>query len=193
MTHAIIYLLLTSTNISTRTFSGLTEQSSMTHTRSRALRKVCAYLDTSQNFACYVITDKSHLCKFHMRSTLGLEVRPSQIVNGGLGLFVAKGHIFKRGDNICIYEGIRVQIRKGNRNYGGDYVLQLSDQTVIDAMETTSCAGRYANCCREKDLPLANNAQLELNTATRVAWLVATRLIKAGSEVFAAYGDEFFV
>jgi hypothetical protein len=128
------------------------------------------------------------MCEGHLRSQLGLCIAPSLIRGAGYGLFVADGHTFMRGGFICPYEGEKVE-SPSNAEVSGEYVLQLDDATFVDARATTSCAGRYSNTCAIQDRPLENNAQLQLHPETGVAWVVATRLIAGGHEVYTDYNS----
>ena len=83
--------------------------------------------------------------------------------------------------------------------YGGEYVLQLSRSHFIDACCPTSCAARYSNTARSWNVARGgecrgNNACFTLDRRGReLAWITATRTIRAGEEILTAYGGGFTI
>ena len=159
----------------------------------------CNYHDEKTNtYPCEKMTSESHLCKSHLRQGLGLEIKESRIKDGGKGLFAHKDQTFERGDFICSYQGIILTLSPEDLEQGkrieGDYVLQVGPDRFIDAIETTSSAGRYSNTLRPEDAHLGqNNAQLEYDEEDDLAYLVATKHINGGDEIYTDYAaPDFF-
>jgi hypothetical protein len=79
----------------------------------------------------------------------------------------------------------------------GVYVLQLTHTTFIDAADPSSGAARYSNASRSQNVTQkqfhGNNAHFTLNRRDKIAWITATRNVKAGEEVFTAYGGSFLI
>jgi hypothetical protein len=99
-----------------------------------------------------------------MRTELGRQVKNSTIPGAGFGLFTTCAR--EKGERIVPYEGKLVHFET---DYSGPYVLQLSRTCFIDAQESSSGVGRYANCCRGGDKAqgfcVSNNAHDISSTA----------------------------
>jgi hypothetical protein len=95
-----------------------------------------------------------------------------------------------RGDKIAPYSGKHIVSR--DPDFGGPYVLETSHQHYIDAAETTSGAGRFANDAKR---PSGNNAKLTIghpHHGAATANLVASKGIRANSEILTAYGPQYW-
>jgi uncharacterized protein len=135
---------------------------------------------------CRRITRRGNMCVQHAKTELGLEVKESTIPGAGLGLFttIDRGP----GNNLCLYAGKRVN----DPDFGNDYALTFKKGFHIDASETTSCFGRYANASRGTKLKA--NCQLVYDTRSQEGWLrVKPKVrIKAGTELLIGYGRTYW-
>ncbi|MBW7844570.1 MAG: SET domain-containing protein-lysine N-methyltransferase [Bacteroidia bacterium] len=126
-----------------------------------------------------------------------LFVKKSNIPKAGKGLFVAKD--IKKGEIITEYEGERLtwkeckarnEKKKGKEK--GAYYFYINEKNCIDAEYCLWAMGRYANDAagigRVKGL--RNNSQYQV--IKNKAYIVATRNIKKGSEVFVSYGKAYW-
>lgn len=126
-----------------------------------------------------------------------VKVKKSQLPKAGNGLFVLAE--FKRGDIICEYEGELVDWpeceRRAQQGFEG-YVFFFSKKRCVDAYFTPWAVGRYANDARGigRVPGLRNNAQYEIKTkgGEKRVYIVATRTIRPGEEVFVHYGDDYW-
>jgi SET domain-containing protein len=123
------------------------------------------------------------------------DIKKSQIPSAGHGLWAKKE--FKRGDVIVKYDGEKITWKECERRneaqegYGGYYMF-INKRKCIDAQHTTWAHGRYANdaagLCRIEGL--RNNAKYEISKGE--VFIVATRNIKAGEEIFVSYGRSYW-
>jgi hypothetical protein len=137
---------------------------------------------------CERYTEHGIYCSQHLKSIDNLKIRRSTIPEAGLGLFTTIDR--ERGTNICTYAGRIIIDLENTSTVEGPYVLQVgknNPQVYIDAARTNSCYGRYANSGGSR----RNNCQLIYDRINRKAWLRATKKIKAGSELFTAYGRSY--
>jgi len=121
-----------------------------------------------------------------------LVVRKSILPKAGKGLFT-KVEIPK-GTRITEYKG-RVMTWKEVEAEVEDhvgYVFWFSNQYVIDAWKTKKGVAHFANDARGivKVKGISNNSEYE--TEGRRCYIVATKNIPAGSEIFVAYGAEYW-
>lgn len=126
-----------------------------------------------------------------------VKIKKSQLPKAGNGLFVLKE--FRRGDIVCEYEGEIVpwSVCEARAQEGHEgYVFFFSKNRCVDAYFTPWAFGRYANDARGigRVAGLTNNAQYEIKTRNgeKRVYIVATRTIKAGQEVFVHYGDDYW-
>lgn len=123
-----------------------------------------------------------------------LEVRKSQLPKAGKGLYTTKE--IRKGETVCEYEGERITWAEAERRNEEDdqsgYVFYITKKNCIDAFTYTDTFGRYANDAaglgRVKGL--RNNSVYEIRE--NKVYIVATRRIKAGSEVFVSYGKQYW-
>ncbi len=124
-----------------------------------------------------------------------LYVKKSQIPKSGKGLYTT--HDIKKGERVCEYEGekltwkeclARNEAQKGK----GAYYFYVNSKNCVDAQYTLSAMARYANDAAGfgRVQGLRNNSKYEVIKG--VPYIVATRNIKAGSEIFVAYGKEYW-
>jgi hypothetical protein len=123
-----------------------------------------------------------------------LYLETSRIHDAGLGLFTDS--LIKRGDIICRYEGdvmTYAQFLKRNTNFHEDlYVFYVNKRKCIDAYPYKDAMARYANDAAGKGrVPgIRNNARFEIIKG----WphMIASRNIHPGSEIYVAYGREYW-
>lgn len=121
-----------------------------------------------------------------------LVVKKSTLPNAGKGLFT-KVEIPK-GTRITEYKG-KIMTWKDVEAHVDDhigYVFWFSNQYVIDAWKTKKGVAHYANDAKglSKLKGAKNNSVYD--TEKRRCYIVATRDIPAGSEIFVDYGDEYW-
>ena len=67
---------------------------------------------------------------------------------------------------------------------------------VLDGASTQSGIGRYANSCRAADIAkgycTGNNAKLAVDQRRRSVNVKSRQAIKAGKEIFVAYGPSYW-
>lgn len=117
-----------------------------------------------------------------------LEVKQSQIPNAGLGLFT-KVDIDKDSD-ISEFTGKVITIEEGDKLTGarGHYLISRSDGNLLDVYGSDNPAIR-ANDAQGTDFD--NNSEI-VEKEDGSIWLVSTRDIYAGEEIFCAYGDDYW-
>ena len=117
-----------------------------------------------------------------------LEIKKSHIPMAGTGLFTL----------VDIYEGTPIaeftgkiitedeaSSLKGERSH---YLVAKDDGTILDVYESDTAA-KYANDAVNTEYE--NNSEIVENEKGEV-WLVSTRYIYAGEEIFCAYGDDYW-
>ena len=122
-----------------------------------------------------------------------LRVKPSGLAGAGKGLFVqsreheANEWVFRPGDKIVKYYGDILTEEQVDHRYGEDgtapYAWSVGGGNVVDA----ACRRGIAAFANHKPQSRAN-AKLAKN-----GYLVATKHIKNGSEIFVSYGHEFLL
>lgn len=122
-----------------------------------------------------------------------LVVKPSQIKGAGLGLFTTKE--IKRDEVICRYNGelltdrqVTIRVNRGEDSY----FVETNTEVIMDSRKVKGVA-KYANdAVGLKKSDFRNNALITFDDDDDVC-LIATRKIKAGEEIFTAYGKEYWV
>jgi uncharacterized protein len=124
-----------------------------------------------------------------------ISVKESQLPASGQGLWADRD--FRRGDVIVKYDGDRVTwkecVRRNENQEGyGGYYLYINSRKCIDAQHTLWARGRYANDAAglNRVNGLRNNAKYEVVKGE--AFIVATRNINAGEEIFVSYGKSYW-
>ena len=152
-----------------------------------SVTKRCAY--KGKKGRCKRETTITHpYCGKHTKKVLGLSVKKSSIPGAGYGLFAET--TFKKGEHIVQYTGEVLTTDQYDKRYGDDelgaYGITLNDNQVIDAAKTSSGVARYA--CDYHGSGKKNNA--EYVTDDEEVWIVATKKIKPGDEIFTDYGED---
>ncbi len=121
-----------------------------------------------------------------------LYIQKSQIVGAGDGLYTAV-EIYK-GETICMYTGEKLSFKEANKrakNGENRYFISLPNQKILDSMHTF-CFAKYANDAAGPGKKLfKNNAIISLDDSGNVV-LKAKQKIKAGEEIFCAYGKKYW-
>lgn len=134
-------------------------------------------------------------CKKHLRTELGLSIKPSRIPHSGLGVFAtskrsgaATDVVFPKGAVICAYGGETLSLRDLILRYGvselrtAPYTIAYDDEVFLDAACFRS-VGSMVNHSMDA------NASFEKQGAGVV--LVASRDITNGEEVLVDYGKDY--
>lgn len=126
---------------------------------------------------------------------MSLEVKKSLIPGAGMGLFATS--TFKRGDRVIEYTGEIItwaECQKRNEALDGVglYYFYVSDRKCIDAQNVPESLARYANdAAGFVRLPgFRNNSRFEVIKGK--PYIIASRNIKPGEEIFVAYGKEYW-
>lgn len=121
-----------------------------------------------------------------------LYVQASGIAGAGMGLFTAIP--IHRGEVIAVFAGERLSAAEAEHRAkrGEDsYFVTLLDGSTLDSKHT-ECFAKYANDVEGPgNSRLRNNAIITLDDEDRPC-VMATRTIKAGSEVFVGYGKGYW-
>ena len=146
--------------------------------------------NTLKDVQCRKRTAHSEKCWIHLAKYDNLRIKPSNIINGGKGLFSWKNRI-PRGRILGKFSGRRRTKQQLDQRYGNQvaqYAVCNTQGQCIDSNHTTDGAVRFANDSRGS--PFQNNAKIKgRNTIFR---LKATKAIPANREIFTSYGREYW-
>jgi hypothetical protein len=146
--------------------------------------------NTVKYVQCRKRTAHSEKCWVHLAAHDNLRIKPSNIINGGKGLFSWKKPI-PRGRIIGKFTGRLRTKQQLDQRYGtqvAQYAICNSRGRCIDANHTTDGAVRFANDSRGS--PFQNNAKIKgRNTILRSK---ATKAIPANQEIFTSYGRDYW-
>lgn len=136
-------------------------------------------------------------CWQHLRSVCHLQVKQSNIRGAGLGLFTTNDIRVPRNGTkrIVKYASDSPFMRRVSANaidaeYGdklGVYVWCKNAKTCYDAKSTQATNARRANACDRPGHRVRCNAKINHG-----GWLVATKNIPAGSEIYTPYGRAYW-
>ena len=119
-----------------------------------------------------------------------LEIKTSTLPGAGKGLFTNVA--IPKGTRIVEYKGTVKTWDEAKQDPTNGYIYFLKPNHVIDGRDHPKSLARYANdaagLVRAKDK--GNNARFEPD-GLRV-FLVATKDIKAGDEIFVSYGKKYW-
>lgn len=126
-----------------------------------------------------------------------LYLKKSQLPGAGKGLYTDED--IEKGEEIVEYEGeilpwkiVEERSAKGQEGYA----FYISERYSVDAYFTPWAMGRYANDAKgfSRVDGLRNNSQyiVKRKEGVRKVFIVASRTIKAGSEVLVDYGSDYW-
>lgn len=122
-----------------------------------------------------------------------LYLKKSTIPNAGLGLFTDKA--IKKGDTVIEYTGEIVtwpEALKRDKKGKGGYVFHITDKHCIDAYPVPDALAKYANDARGFSRVKGKKNNSVYETRKKQAFIVATRNIDAGEEIFVWYGADYW-
>lgn len=126
---------------------------------------------------------------------MNLVIKKSKIPNAGKGLYTTEP--IKRGDQVIEYTGDIItwaECRKRNETLDGigAYYFYVSDRKCVDAQNHLDSLARYANDAAGlvRIEGIRNNSRFEVIKGK--PFIIASRNIKAGEEIFVAYGKEYW-
>jgi len=126
---------------------------------------------------------------------LNLFVKESTLPNCGKGLFttvdIKKGMLIVeyKGEKITWAEGLK---RNENHVFQSPYLFYISSKNCIDAEYTLEALARYANDAKGHTKVKGLNNNAEYAVIKRVPYIMATKNIKAGEEIFVSYGEDYW-
>lgn len=125
--------------------------------------------------------------------TMALKIKTSQLPNAGKGLYTDKP--IKKGEKIIEYKGEIIDWREYEKRVLEDkdgYLFFINKQRCIDAFSTPQHKARYANDAAglSRVKGLRNNANYEI--FDNKCFIVSSREIKAGEEIFVNYTKEYW-
>lgn len=126
-------------------------------------------------------------------AVMALIVKKSQLPNAGKGLFTTKP--IKKDDQIIEYRGEIIEWKeyeKRVRENKDGYLFFINRKRCIDAWSTPQYKARYANDAAglSRTKGLKNNAVYQVFGDK--CFIVATRNIDAGEEIFVSYSKEYW-
>lgn len=124
---------------------------------------------------------------------MALLVKTSQLPNSGKGLFTTTP--IKKGSKVIEYKGEIIDWKEYEKRVKEDkdgYLFFINKKTCIDAWNTPQHKARYANDAQglSRTKGLKNNCVYEIED--NKCYIVSTRDIKAGEEIFVDYTKEYW-
>lgn len=124
---------------------------------------------------------------------MALIVKTSQLPNAGKGLFTTTP--IKKGEQIIEYKGEIIDWKEYEKRVERDedgYLFFINKKHCIDAFNTPQHKARYANDAAglSRVKGLKNNSVYEIED--NKCFIVATRDIAAGEEIFVNYTKEYW-
>lgn len=124
---------------------------------------------------------------------MALIVKTSQLPNSGKGLFTSSP--IKKGEKIIEYKGEIIDWKEYEKRVERDedgYLFFINKKTCIDAFNTPQHKARFANDAAglSRVKGLRNNSVYEIEDNR--CFIVSTRDIKAGEEIFVSYTKEYW-
>lgn len=116
-------------------------------------------------------------------SAYSLEVKPSRITNGGLGVFTME----EIPANVALGEYCGEKRHKSEPT-DGSYSLSLESDYYIDAFEYPRCVLAMINDSRFSEY--GYNCAFEVGTERAEVW--STKAIACGEELYLDYGDDYW-
>ncbi len=124
---------------------------------------------------------------------MALIVKKSRLPNAGKGLFTTKP--IKKGSKVIEYRGEVINWKEYERRVAKDedgYLFHFNNNYCLDAFNTPQYKARYANDAEglSKIPGLTNNSEYEVEG--KKCFIIATKDIKAGEEIFVSYTEEYW-
>ena len=124
---------------------------------------------------------------------MSLQVKSSLLPNAGKGLFTKKP--IKKNSKIIEYKGEIIDWKEYEKRVKEDkdgYLFYISKKRCIDAFNTPQHKARYANDAHglSRVKGLKNNSIYEIFGDQ--CYIVATRNIEAGEEIFVSYSKDYW-
>ncbi|MDP1726135.1 MAG: SET domain-containing protein [Bacteroidota bacterium] len=126
---------------------------------------------------------------------MNLVIKKSKIPGAGKGLFTTT--LIKRGEPVIEYTGDNItwaECKRRNEHHDGvsAYFFYISARKCVDAQNCPESKARYANdAAGFIRLPgFKNNSRFEIRNGR--PFIVASKNIKPGEEVYVAYGKEYW-
>ena len=131
------------------------------------------------------------MCPEHTSEAQGLEVRITHI---GTAVFATRP--FADGERIGIYSGYRINVKKGAAILRGKFMVEIDRTTYINACETKMSVVRNCNdairIAGHGDQLVTDGNNSHLIMADDRLYVVATRDIAAGEQVYLDYGSQYW-
>lgn len=117
-----------------------------------------------------------------------LEVKTSNIPNAGDGLFSLVD--IDRGEFIAEFTGDVISEEESLELEGprGHYLISMSNGSILDVFNSDSPAIKANDA---KGSKFRNNSEIQ-ETEDGEMWLVSTRRIRSGEEIFCDYGQSYW-
>lgn len=124
---------------------------------------------------------------------MALIVKKSQLPNAGKGLYTTTP--VSKGEKVIEYKGEIIDWKEYEKRVAEDkdgYLFFINKKNCIDAYSTPQHKARYANDAHglSRVKGLKNNCVYEIED--NKCFIVATRNIKAGEEIFVDYTKEYW-
>lgn len=179
----------------------------------RQIRQCAAASEHDGTVQCQEKTNVLPYCAAHLRSKLKLEIKTSNIINAGDGLFavgsdldVKSKPLFKVDDYIADFQGEILSTYAFSKRYGKEYdsthmdywftpyAAKLNKDLVVDAIivrGVIAVANDIMGSCSNIESELKTNIAPRLSS-TGTLQIFATEPIYDGDELFISYGDAYW-
>ena len=150
-------------------------------------KELCAYR-TNKGKRCKnnEVLPSVWFCNRHLDKMYNLKIKKSTIKNAGFGLFCGSRKI-REGEIIAEYSRFDIFLEDCERVKDITYLYRTEENNCFDAINTNNLIARYANDGRSDE---KNNCEF-YEFGGRV-FMIATKDIKRGSEIFCDYGENYW-
>ena len=122
-------------------------------------------------------------CQEAVESNTWVQVGSSWIRGADLGLFAKVG--IRKGQVLTCYMGERLVTRDAICRKDKSYLMRIGPELYIDSIDSKFSLARYINDCRTKT---GYNVMFLKSRCESCAWVISTRDINKGEELFVDYG-----
>ena len=145
--------------------------------------------DTKNREQCCNYTPHGEFCWLHLALRKGVRVQSSSIAGAGKGLFAVRP--LKRGEEFN-YTGDLCNWIKSMHHHRHTVIIcfEVSNHLAVDAARTNTAEGRFVNDARGTGM--RNNLRFSVNQRAKTVKMKVMRNIKAGEELFVAYGKNYW-